>query len=776
MRSMDSVTHSLYTHHMSSHDDVTSVDTSSGSSMAKRVRAELQPSRLLPNLTSGVVVGLIVVNVAISVATLVFQGELQQFLAQGIGLALFSGVLVSIVTSVSSSYPGMVGQAQDRVAPGLAVIAGGVAAQMAGVASSEAIFLTVVAALALTGISTGLLLTLLGAFKMGNLIRFIPYPVIGGFLGGTGYLLVKGSLDVMTTISIDGTTLGLLFEGEVLPLWLVGVAYGVVLTYASSRYQHFLVMPGLLLGGMGLFHLVAWGSGTPMDDVRAAGWLLGTQGPDGSHMPFPPGGSWSWLTPEAVMAADWSVVMGQSSNMLTIFLIALVSVLLNAGALELAVKSEIDLNQELRAAGVANLFIGGASGTVGFQSLSMSRLVHRMGSKSRIVGFVGAVVCVAVLASGTSVLSLLPRAVLGGLLFFLGAQFLLEWLYDAYSRLTRSDYGIVLLITLTIAVFGYKEGVAVGLVACVLLFLFSYSQVDVVRMAIGGNQLRSNVERPIQHVRLLEESGDQIQVYKLQGYIFFGTANGLYEQMRALVAERPAIRYLVFDFSRVTGIDSSCVLSFVKTRQLAENGGFTLVFIRMSDEIRDLLDREKFSEVPDEVFRTFTDLDYALEWCENELLASSQVVVGRVDKTSFIQQLALDLDDVEMQTLLAFFERRVIAPGTELLRQSDVSTALYLIDRGQVTTELSAEDGTVTRLRTTYSGTIVGEMGLILRRPRSASVVASQECVVFELTQEGLEQMERQAPRVAMMFHHFLTPLLAERLSNSNRMLQSLQE
>ena len=111
------------------------------------------------------------------------------------------------------------------------------------------VFATVVAALAVTALANAVLMLFLGVFEFGNLIRFIPYPVIGGFLGGTGYLLVKGSLDVMTTISIDGTTLGLLFEGEVLPLWLVGVAYGVVLTYASSRYQHFPVMPGLLLGG-----------------------------------------------------------------------------------------------------------------------------------------------------------------------------------------------------------------------------------------------------------------------------------------------------------------------------------------------------------------------------------------------------------------------------------------------------------------------------------------------------------------------------------------------
>ena len=105
-RSLDEETRSLYTTHMPSHDVVTSVDTSSVSSMAKRVRAELQPSRLFPTLTAGFVVGLIVVNVAISVATLVFQGELQQFLAQGIGLALFSGVLVKgTTTRTQAPYP-----------------------------------------------------------------------------------------------------------------------------------------------------------------------------------------------------------------------------------------------------------------------------------------------------------------------------------------------------------------------------------------------------------------------------------------------------------------------------------------------------------------------------------------------------------------------------------------------------------------------------------------------------------------------------------------------
>ena len=187
--------------------------------------------------------------------------------------------------------------------------------------------------------------------------------------------------------------------------------------------------------------------------------------------PFPQGDVWSPITITAFTHANWPAITGQVGNLGTILVISVISVLLNSSALELVVKQDIDLNRELKVAGVANILIGIGGGTVGFHSLSISRLVHRMGANSRMVGVIAAIACTLMLFLGSEIMAFLPRLVLGGLLFFLGMHFLVEWVYEAWFRLTRADYTVVILILGVVAGFGYLYGVAVGTMACVVMFL-----------------------------------------------------------------------------------------------------------------------------------------------------------------------------------------------------------------------------------------------------------------------------------------------------------------
>jgi len=722
----------------------------------------LSPRDLVPTLVAGLVVGLIVANVAITIATLIFQGPLRVYLAQGIGLTLFSAVVITATLALFSSHPGMMGQAQDRVAAVYASIGLSLGATVVASNATEPLLPTVVATFAVTALVNGVLLWMLGRFHLGNLIRYIPYPVIGGFLAGTGAKLVTGSLGVMTQVPASYTYLPQMLQPETRMLLIAGIGFGLTLTVVTSRFDHYLVLPALLLGGAILVHAGLYTSGMPLDQGQLTGWLLG---------PFPSGG-WSLATPSALAEAEWSAVLAQWKNMGVVFVITVFSVLLNSGSLELITRTDVDLNRELRTAGLANILIGAGGGTVGFQSLSTSRLVHRMGAQSRVVGLVGSLFCTGILASGTTLLSLFPRPILGGLLFFLGMQFLVDWIYDAFFRISRAEYVTVLLITATIVLYDYPIGTGVGVLACGFLFLVQYSRIGVVKTAFNGAAVRSNVDRPPIHARHLLQLGQEIHVLKLQGYLFFGSAHGLVQRVRELMAREEAPTYLVMDFKRVTGLDSSSTMSFMKILNLAERTPFTLVFTGLSPSIQRLLTREGFEHRPTEVYRCFENLDFGMEWCEDELLEREGITQHELG--SFVDILADDLGDIDVEQLLRFFDHLEFEEGDALVEQGDVSRALYLIDRGRVTAQLSLSDGTVLRLRTKRSGTIVGEIGMILGEPRSASVIADGPLSVYALDEAALAAMEAEAPHLAKAFHLHLTRTLAERLSKSNRTLQVL--
>ncbi len=592
--------------------------------------------------------------------------------------------------------------------------------------------------------------------------------MIGGFLAGTGWLLVRGSIGVMTGIHLHASDLLLLMEGEVLPKWTLGVGYGILMVLISRRSSHFMVMPTLLLGGVALFYLAAPAMGISIDSIREGGWLIG---------PFPETEAWTPLSYAALTQANWDSILAQTGNLGTILLISVISVLLNSGALELAAEVDIDLNRELKAAGSANFLIGLGGGTVGFHSLSISRLVLKMGARSRIVGVIAALACGLMLLLGPNVMSFLPRIVLGGLLFFLGMHFLVEWTYEAWFRLTRADYAIVIMILFFVAALGYLHGVGVGIIACIMLFLINYSQVNVVKLAISGAHQQSNVDRPAPHYRLLNSEGERLNIFKLQGFIFFGTANKLLNQVRARLAdhERAPLRYMLLDFKHVTGIDSSSTLSFLKMRQLAEKNDFTLIFTQPSAEIRRQLDKEDFDQVSPEVYQTFGDLDHGLEWCENQILASKEIPEEDLERISVRRQLGEEFpSDFDLEKLLGHFERMEVERGYALMRQGEPSDELYLIEEGQVTASVQSNKDESIRLRTLRAGTIVGEIGLILNEPRSATVTADRPSVLYRLSSRSLSEMQRDDPETAVQFHHFITRLLAERLSTTNNTIRTI--
>lgn len=189
---------------------------------------------------------------------------------------------------------------------------------------------------------------------------------------------------------------------------------------------------------------------------------------------------------------------------------------------------------------------------------------------------------------------------------------------DAWRKLPRGDYFVVVLILIVIATVGFLESVGVGIVIAVVLFVVNYSRIDVVKHALSGASHPSNVDRPRRHRRLLRQEGDQTFILELQGFLFFGTANNLFQRVRQRAADRDLVplRYVVLDFRLVSGLDSSAVLSFVKMKQLADAMGLTLVLAHLSPTIREQLEKGGFGE-ESERLRAFSELDRGVEWCED---------------------------------------------------------------------------------------------------------------------------------------------------------------
>ncbi len=526
------------------------------------MRQKFEVKTIFPSLIAGLVIGIIIINLLISFAAFIYNGELADYLPMGIALVLFGQIIISGISALKSSLPAIISIGQDSPAAILGISAAIIASTLAGKVAPDDIFLTVVAMVALTSILTGIFLLVVGHFQLGNFVRFLPYPVIGGFLAGIGLLLVRGSLGVLTGISFSFAQISVFFQPEIFFKWFLGFLFALLVLLATGRFKHFLVMPGILVASIALFYLVLWLSGSSVAEASAQGWLLG---------PFPADSGWEFLSFTAFSHAHWGAIFAQSIGMMTAVLLSTIGLLLNITGVELAVEEDIDLTNELKSAGWVNIVTGFGGGMPGFPTSSLNVLMHKMGVKSRLVGIFIALLCGLVLVFGIDMLSYLPKPIVGGLNMYIGFAFLSEWLYDGWFKFPKADYGIILLIFGVIGAVGFLEGVGVGLVAAMILFVVNYSRGKVVRHAMTAKSYRSNVERPRLYQQLIQQKGHWLYIVELQGFVFFGLANQLLEQIREKMdAEKFSPHYVLVDFRFVTGIDSSAALSFTKMKQLGK--------------------------------------------------------------------------------------------------------------------------------------------------------------------------------------------------------------
>jgi SulP family sulfate permease len=723
--------------------------------------------QLFSTVSIGLVCGAIALPLTISFGVLIYSGDVAAFAPLGIGMLLFGSLVMQLAVAFGSSVRGMVAGPQDSPAAILGLAAVLISQQM-GAASDSAKFITVVAMVILTSVLAGILFLVIGTFRLSRFVRFIPYPVVGGFIAGTGLLIARGALGVMLGTTLNMTTASLLVQGSKLLVWLPGALFGILLIIISRRFQHYLAIPLMLVGGILIAYVVILASGLSMTEARQAGLLLG---------PFPQGALWRPLSPGAFSQVDWSAVASQGSNIAAAAILSIIALLLNTSALELVARKDIDLNRELVAAGVGNIIGGLGGSSVGFQYLGISSLPFRAGAFSRLVGFTAAFLTGLVLLFGASLLSLIPTPVVGGLLFFVGVSFLVEWLYDAWFRLPHLDYALVLIILGVVGAVGFLQGVAVGIIIAIILFVVNYSRVDVVKNTLSGLTYQSRLERPLEQRHLLNRFGEGIYLLRLQGFLFFGTAQALLMRVRSRLQDTNALplRFLLLDFQGVAALDSSAIFSFVRLMQSAEASGFQLVLTDLDSASRARLARNGFREQVG-LIRFFDSLDYGMEWCENEVL-SAEATPTITRAASVVAQLRKVFSTPELiERFMTYLERQEVPSGQVIIHQGDEPDSMYFIDDGRVTAQLEVSETRTIRLSSMGGGTIVGEAGMYVYQRRTATVVANEPSILYRLTRDALSRMEAAEPILAAKLHEWVARTLSSRLGESNRTLEALLE
>jgi sulfate permease, SulP family len=715
----------------------------------------------LTDVFAGAVCSTLSIAYCLSYAALIFTGPIANLLAYGVAVTFLSAAVGGAVVALRSSLPFAIAGPDSSISVVIAAMVATVVQRVGAHGGTDLLEPTLIV-MSLATAFTGLVLCILGFTHAGRAIRFVPFPVIGGFLGATGWLMILGAMQVVTDqrpmLSNVSAFLDTAIAAKLAAALIVAVALHLLLGRSKSPF----LLPGLLLAAFAAAYLVLPLTGASLPDAQAGGWMFRPQVAAPLTLPWKAG---------ALQGFSWTLLPSLAGDLLAIVFVTITTLLLNTTGIEIATRSEANIERDLKVLGVANLLTAALGGYVSCTSLSRSLLVRTAGATSRLAGLTVAAISAAILVADPSFLGYVPKYVLGGLLIFLGWGLVYQWIILSSRQLLPLEYLSLLAIALLIINWGFVGGVLIGIVIGCATFALSASRVSAIKFNFDGSEYRSSLDRGPQELSILAEHGREIQGMALQSYLFFGSANRLYQHVKALLVRHPETRFLIFDFRHVTGIDSSATQSFAQIKQAATEAKARIVLVNLTPELERPFRSARF--ISDDII-VASDLDRALESCEHAIIETNRAEGS--EARSLRAWLADALGNAQHAETLAEYCRRLeVQTGDIIARQGDPAASMHFILEGRVGVIVDLPESRSTRVRSLGQHTTVGEMGLITRSTRSATIRAEAPSVLYELDADAFERIKREHPALSQALLAYVIAVMTERLSFANRAIGVLQ-
>jgi SulP family sulfate permease len=716
----------------------------------------------LNDVLGGGAASVLTVTFGLSYSLLIFAGPLAPYLSYGVAATFIASAILAFVIALGSSLPFAVAGPESSTAAVTAILASSLVERMALAGTPVPGIAPVLITLGLSTIITGLVLCGFGVTRMGRAIRYVPYPVVGGFLGAVGCLLLLGAIRVITGERLQLATLDRFANMLTLSELAAACAMALVLYLTWHRSRSTFGLPVILIGGIVFAHVAFWFAGISLADAQAAGWTF--EPPPHVSLMLP----WS---PHEISRYPWYAVPDLLANVIAVIFVTATSTLFNTTGIEVASQREANLERELNVTGLANILSGVFGGYTGCISVSRSLLNLNSGGTGRLSGLTVAAVSALMLTVAPRLLGYMPKFVLGGLLIYLGADQLHKWVVESRRRLSVVEYLSLLTIIVIIVQWGFVAGVLIGVIIGCTTFALSAARIDSIKYGFDGAEYRSSLDRSRDDQAVLSAHGEEVQGLNLQSYLFFGSANRLYQRVKALLALHPDCRFLVFDFKLVTGIDSSAAYSFAQIKRSAQERGVKLVLVRLPPAAEKAL---RSSEFISKEVSIIAELDQALEWCENEIIAQHQNLEQEEASLRdwFMQILGTEHDAEE---LMRRCQRIEVDAGEIIVRAGDPADSMHFILDGRVGIMVPADEDRTTRVRSLGRYTTIGEMGLVSHAPRNATIQAEVASVLYVLDADQFEIIKRNDPALSHKLLTYFVSVMAERLTFANRMIAVLR-
>ncbi|KAK3392985.1 sulfate transporter family-domain-containing protein [Podospora didyma] len=745
----------------------------------------------------------------------------------GISIFYVSTIISQLTFSCGSIFKGGVGSELIEVVPFFHSMAATIT-DLVGEDNPDAVIATTITSYALSSMLTGTVFFLMGHFKFGYIVGFIPRHILIGCIGGVGWFLVATGFEV--TARMDGSlnynldTLKRLSQPDTVPLWIIPLILAIGLFCGQTRITSKFFLPLFIITIPAIFYFfVVTIDALNINTLRDHGWIF--EGPPAGE-PW-----WYFYTLYKFHLIDWAAIAQCIPAMFALTFFGILHVPINVPALALNTgEDHADLDHELKLHGYSNILSGAAGSIQNYLVYANTLFFMRSGGDTRLAGIELAILTSAVMMMGPSLIGFIPVMMVGVLIFDLGFELLLEAVWHPRKKLKPLEYLTVIAIVLIMGMYDFVVGIGVGILLAFISLIFQTSRVSAVRASYSGEVVGSTVRRNPTQQHYLRQVGRQINIIKLAGYLFFGTIVSVEDKIRALIADeafnlRP-IKYLVIDLWQVTGLDYSAGEVFNTISRLLNGRGIELVISGVSSDcpLSSSLRAVGLGEGGIEV-KLLPELNSALEYCENELLKTLYANQEAIRKSRTAMPASLDVPDhqstrLQPLELLGSSPRRihlhkaarkslVQIEGKQVSRwqsfkeplrlmlqifqgvsdknedfwfrsipyftRREFSAGAVLFQRGERAESFYLLESGILRaeynlpqgllFESIVAGTTCGELPFFSETNRTAKCVAERDSVVWLMGRESWEKMQKEEPAAAQELLRISLKLTSERMS-----------
>lgn len=630
---------------------------------------------------------------------------------------------------------------------------------------------------ALVVILGGTFQIIFGIFRFGKIVKYIPYPVVAGFMNGIAIIIFIKQIKPFLGFSIQDDYLSIFtqFSKTNFLICLVGIITILGIKFIPKYFKK--IPPSLagLLSGIISYLLIGKFIHHELLILQGNKYIIGELS---AALPKP---SFLINIKSFYRFVSFDLIKLTIPSALTLGILSSIDTLSTSAIVDVRTRTRHHSSKELVGLGIGNIMAGIFGGLPGAGTTERTLANIDAGGKTNLSGIIHCIFLLLVILIFSSIAKWIPMSALSGILIVFAYKAINKWSITLIRKKTvLFDVIVMILVSVITIFFNLIIAVAIGLVIACILFIKKQVQYTVIKRIFSAKTVQSKKIRAEKEIEILGINGNDIKIVELQGSLFFGNTHSFADYIEKHIKKT---KYIIFDFKNIIYVDlTGAQLLLDLIQRLIQSGVIVCIsgLTKFNDSTREktilfLSEIGIFREVENN--HIFYNFDFALEYCEDLLLKSLNI--------GFDDDKIIDLNEIELLNSLTHGEINILKryittksykKDSVIFQTGDEGNEIYFISKGEVSIIHKLTDDISNRIITYGAGANFGEMAMLDMKPRSATVIATKDCELYCLSKRDFSKLLDLNPEIGLKLLNNICIFLSRRLRSISKELKILSE